>query len=572
MIIKSAFKRMQSQACLGYAEREQILQSEYNYLRNMNKIKKIMRTRLMILAAALMIACIAKGQENNDRPNGEFPGGPVGNFQVGQGGFPGGPGGFPGGFPGGPGGPGGFPFMMDVDFDAIKEYGVEIDKRKLDEGNEQIVTDKRDSTSVYFVENETFEHKVTIRFDGNVVNVEGLPSGVKSETVGADLKLTVKGMKICYELSGKSEDGSVHIKSDRPTKLILNGLDLKSESGEAISVTGKESVYLVLSPGSTNRLEDKFRDVEERSSFGVPSPFQRRDDLAEEDLEEVGGVKMKKALNRSKKLSESKVSGVLTSSGLLSLSGDGELTVVGHNKSGLKSKGHMIFRPGIVTNIEVSQGKGLSSKGDIRIYGGVVNIDGSSSGEDGIRSECSIYISGGRTTVLASGGEGSEGIEGKYNIIVNGGVVEVASFDDGLNAGGNLIVNGGKVFVASVFNDALDSNCNLVINGGEVTAFGGGVPECGLDANEEEGYELYINGGHVVSVGGRSTPTSVQSRQQSLIYSCESIDSGSVYGVYDNELELMRVKIVRKYDREGSFLFSCPEMKKGINNLHVEKL
>ena len=25
---------MQSQACLGYAEREQILQSEYNYLQN----------------------------------------------------------------------------------------------------------------------------------------------------------------------------------------------------------------------------------------------------------------------------------------------------------------------------------------------------------------------------------------------------------------------------------------------------------------------------------------------------------------------------------------------------------
>ena len=27
---------MQSQACLGYAERKQILQSEYNYLRNLN--------------------------------------------------------------------------------------------------------------------------------------------------------------------------------------------------------------------------------------------------------------------------------------------------------------------------------------------------------------------------------------------------------------------------------------------------------------------------------------------------------------------------------------------------------
>lgn len=450
--------------------------------------------------------------------------------------------------------------MMSGQIGSIDQFGVEFDETPLNE-EDKVVHDSSDSTFVYYVENERFDKEVSITFKGETAEVEGLPSDVKLEQNGAYLKITSKGHKIAYTLRGKSENGGLHIKSDQPTKLELAGLDLKSNEGEAISVGGKSAVYVVLAKGSQNRLEDKYREVvKEEPSF--PWMMAQREEGPAE-TETVNGITMKKAKNRSKDKQKSTVDGVLVSSGLLCVSGEGELWLKGHNKSGMKSKGHLVLRPGNVVHVEVTQGKGLSSKGDIRIYGGVLNIDGSSSGKDGIRSEESIYISGGRTIVKAGGGSGSEGIEAKYNIVVDGGTVQVASFDDGMNSGGNLIINGGTVSVFALMNDAIDANGNLVINGGTVVASGGNMPECGLDAAEEEGYELFVNGGTVVATGGMVTRPSKSSRQASVIYQCERVDSGYVYGLVSESKPIMSFLNKRNYAQGGALFFSSPKLEEG---------
>ena len=450
--------------------------------------------------------------------------------------------------------------MMSGQIGSIDQFGVEFDETPLNE-EDKVVHDSSDSTFVYYVENERFDKEVSITFKGETAEVEGLPSDVKLEQNGAYLKITSKGHKIAYTLRGKSENGGLHIKSDQPTKLELAGLDLKSNEGEAISVGGKSAVYVVLTKGSQNRLEDKYREVvKEEPSF--PWMMAQREEGPAE-TETVNGITMKKAKNRSKDKQKSTVDGVLVSSGLLCVSGEGELWLKGHNKSGMKSKGHLVLRPGNVVHVEVTQGKGLSSKGDIRIYGGVLNIDGSSSGKDGIRSEESIYISGGRTTVKAAGGSGSEGIEAKYNIVVDGGTVQVASFDDGMNSGGNLIINGGTVSVFALMNDAIDANGNLVINGGTVVASGGNMPECGLDAAEEEGYELFVNGGTVVATGGMVTRPSKSSRQASVIYQCERVDSGYVYGLVSGDKPVLSYRNPRNYAQGGALFFSSPKLVAG---------
>ena len=496
-----------------------------------------------------------RSEKQDERRNG-FPGFPGGGFPDGQnGGFPS----FPGG--GFPGGPGGFPGMMFGAMGSIEQFGVEFDKTPLKE-KDAVIANQNDSTSLYYVENIRFDTTVRIKYEDGTVKVTGETAGLDMKQDGAHLSFHTKNRNVEYILSGKSSNGSLQVKSDHPVKIVLDNVDLTSSRGEAICVTGKSDVYLVLSKGSKNRLEDQFREVPEpKGPFGMPFANTRKAEKTE--YETVNGIRMKKAENRSEKATESAVEGVLTSKGLLCVSGNGELTLKGHNKSGMKSKSHMVFRPGNVVNIETTQGKGLASKGDIRIMGGVLNVDCSTRGKDGIRSDECIYISGGRTTVKSGNIEGSEGIEAKYNIVIDDGVVEVASFDDAINSGGNLIVNGGKVFAAAVHNDALDSNSNLILSGGTVVALGSGMPECGLDSADEEGFGLYITGGTIIAMGGMTSPCAKGSTQPSVVCGLEQIDSAMVYSLADESGVVLQYEGIRNYSRMGTILFSSPQLKTG---------
>lgn len=451
--------------------------------------------------------------------------------------------------------------MMFGAMGNIDQFGVEFDDTPLKE-EDHIVTDRNDSTSLYFVENLQFDTTIRIRFEGTSAEVSGNTEGIEVKQDGAHLSVHTKKHNVEYILSGKSTDGSLLVKSDHAVKLVLESVDLTSQRGEAIAVSGKADVYVVLPKGSSSRLEDKFREVpEQKGPFGMPIGSARKNEPT--TYEVVNGMRMKKSENRSEKATESSVEGVLTSKGMLCLSGGGTLKVKGHNKNGLKSKSHMVFRPGNVVHVETTQGKGIGAKGDIRILGGVLNVDCSTSGKDGIRSDECIYIEGGRTTVKSGNIEGSEGIEAKYHIVIDGGKVEVASFDDAINSGGNLIINGGEIFAAAVHNDALDSNSNLVVSGGTVVALGGDMPECGLDAADEEGYGVYVSGGTIVAMGGMSSPCAKGSTQPSVVCGLESIDSAMVYSLEGPDGVMLEVTSIRNYPRMGTLFFSCPQLQSG---------
>lgn len=60
-----------------------------------------------------------------------------------------------------------------------------------------------------------------------------------------------------------------------------------------------------------------------------------------------------------------------------------------------------------------------------------------------------------------------------------------------------MYIKGGTITVYSSGNDGLDSNGNLYFSGGTTVAYGTRSPECGIDANEEEGYTVFFTGGNV---------------------------------------------------------------------------
>ena len=141
---------------------------------------------------------------------------------------------------------------------------------------------------------------------------------------------------------------------------------------------------------------------------------------------------------------------------------------------------------------------GTSSSGGWGGPGGGSSVSGSAKG---IKVMGNLTINGGTVKVSATGGEGSEGIESKSVMTINGGYVECNTYDDALNSASHMYIKGGYVYAVATNNDAIDSNGNMYLSGGMVFCCGS---EEGLDVNSEGGYKVYIQSGANIAAIGRS--------------------------------------------------------------------
>ncbi len=180
-----------------------------------------------------------------------------------------------------------------------------------------------------------------------------------------------------------------------------------------------------------------------------------------------------------------------------------DLKATGNGDKGMSIDGWLIVNDG---NIKVSTtgsryGESSSGGGGQGPGGG-----GSSSSSDkrsspkGIKVDGNITVNGGTITISATGGEGAEGFESKSVMTINGGYIEVTSYDDALNSSSHMYFKGGYTYAVATGNDAIDSNGNMYLSGGYVFCCGS---EEGLDANSEGGYTVNIqNGANLMAIGG----------------------------------------------------------------------
>ena len=171
------------------------------------------------------------------------------------------------------------------------------------------------------------------------------------------------------------------------------------------------------------------------------------------------------------------------------------LKATGNGDKGMSIDGWLIINDGNITVSTTGSRYGQSRGG----WGGTSSSDRRSSPK-GIKVDGNITINGGTITVSATGGEGAEGIESKNIMTINGGYIEVTSYDDALNSSMHMYFKGGYVYAVATGNDAIDSNGNMYLSGGHVFCCGA---EEGLDANSEGGYKVYIqSGAALMAVGG----------------------------------------------------------------------
>jgi hypothetical protein len=371
-----------------------------------------------------------------------------------------------------------------------------------------------------------------------------------------------------YILSGSLSDGMIIVDVDDSDKvqLVLNGVDINSATSAAIYVKNADKVFVTLADGTDNKLSNggEFISIDDNN---IDAVIFSKDDLT---LNGTGSLTINSPEGH----------GVVSKDDLVITNGTYNVTASSH---GFDGKDSVSIANG---TFNVTAGKdGFHSenedddeKGLIYIENGEFNLSVES---DGISAVNEIYVADGYIKVEKS----YEGLEARI-INICGGVVEVTSSDDGLNAtdkrstatseniggfggGGpmgdmqsdaNINISGGIVYI-NAEGDGIDSNGYFTMSGGELYVTG---PSNGGNGALDYGIDATITGGTVVAAGQSTMAVNFGSNSTQgamLVNTSSQNEAGTEIVLTDSEEnKLIEWTMEKSYN---SVVISCPEIVDG---------
>lgn len=284
-----------------------------------------------------------------------------------------------------------------------------------------------------------------------------------------------------YILKGSLSDGQIIVDAEKTDKIqiVLDNIEISNTSSAPIYVKQADKVFITLAKDSNNKITVKGEIITTDDNNIDAAIFSKED---------------------------------------LSINGSGSLTIENKYGNGITSKDDLVVANGII-NIDAS-GHGLEGKDSVRIANGEFKINSGKDGihcgnsidteiglvyiangnfnisseDDGIHADLSVIIQNGTINIAKS----YEGIEGK-TIDINGGTISLLSSDDGINATGSSIKNQ-TIEKSTVENNTTENNTTesyIKIIGGLIKI---DVEGDGLDANGS----IYITGGETYISGPQS--------------------------------------------------------------------
>lgn len=491
----------------------------------------------------------------------------------------------------------------------VATFKIAINRSALDES---VTVDAADED---YIENATFDRTIHVTFSSTgAATVTGDDNATATVTGNRVTVNNTTTEVVRYVLSGTTTDGCFKLYSERKQAIELNGAHITNPTGAAINNQSKKRTFIVATDGSENTLTDgtSYTDVVDtedmkaclfsegqlvfsgKGTLAIDANCKagvRSDDYVRfmpgcniyVDASSGNAIRGNDAVIVTGGVINAEVSGTadkgISTDGYVQVDG-GRTTVIttgGYELdeedndytacAGVKADGEIVINDGeVLLSSSGTGGKGLNCDGTITVNGGTIRIittgqkkeSGSYSvSPKGIKADGDITFNGGKTIVRASGGEGSEGIESKGVITINGGVVESYCYDDAINSAGNLTIAGGTVYAHGSNNDGIDANMNLYFTGGVTIAEGAGGAECGIDA--AEGYTCFINGGTVIACGGNMQEVSSSSKQASV--TC-SASNGLKLGLVSGTQAILHY-VTASSGSASALMISSPVLKSG---------
>lgn len=228
-----------------------------------------------------------------------------------------------------------------------------------------------------------------------------------------------------------------------------------------------------------------------------------------------------------------------------------DLTATGGGGKGISCDGTFIMSGGDL-NVSTSGGVLAYVNGQLNqnYTGNTDRLDSDyKSSPKGVKADTEVIINGGTIYIKTIGNNG-EGIESKGILTINDGDITVRAKDDAINSSSHMYIKGGNIDVIATNNDGLDANGSIYIQGGVIRAFGGASPECGIDANSEQGYTVYITGGYLLAVGGgNSYPNNSNLSTQPYVTTSGSITGGTNISISGTGIEPYTFTVPEDYTK-----------------------
>lgn len=325
---------------------------------------------------------------------------------------------------------------------------------------------------------------------------------------GQNAVITKKGT---YKLSGTLENGQIVVNASGIVRLLLNNVNITSQTTSAIYVADAKRAIIFLPEGTNNTITDGPNYV--MTADSINSTIYSRDYMAI-----AGSGKLTVNANYN--------SAISSRDELIIESGDITVKSVG---LGIKGKDYLIINGGKF-NI-TSGGDGLKSDKDSTENEGFIEINNGEfdiiSDQDAISAQTELRIKNGTFRITTGGGSNftsdlisAKGLKSQDRITIENGGFTLDCADNIIDADNHLTINGGN-FVLSSGNKPLDSDSTLTINDGTVQiiksvkgisshhiAVNGGLVsvvsrnDCmkaslGAELTTDDGSSISINGGMV---------------------------------------------------------------------------
>ncbi len=234
---------------------------------------------------------------------------------------------------------------------------------------------------IYWEKNQ-FPYTLEINWQGGSVDISQDNDKIRCYTDGAHVVVDLRSgdvAGVAIVMRGQSDDASLKIYSRRNVKLVMDGVQLRSQRGPALNNQCKKRLFVHLSAGTDNRLEDA-------AQYQDDSWYLNGSSAATEDRK-----------------------GCFFSEGHLVFSGYGRLKLQGNNRHAMASDATMYVRPGVTLVVEGAAKNAIHVKGDedeaagLSVLGGYIYAQVSQPGAKCIKTDQHFVMKGGELELYTTG-------------------------------------------------------------------------------------------------------------------------------------------------------------------------